>query len=410
MLERSQNWCRLSAGFLCFVVASNSDVAAQAPLPGRHAVSEADWTAGELFEAVVQAIGTSYHDRDFRQQTWPELASRYAEAARTANSRDEERAVVDALLGSIPNSHVALYSKPTYDHLLAELSARDAPTFGLELEQRAGRFFATGVLEGGPAERAGVRRGDRVLAIDGVVAGASPRLDRRSDDAHLPDPPRHGLLGEVDDTVELTLQDAPDATPRTVTVRCQEYSAWRAAQASVATCEVDGRRVGYVHYWFVHLGGVHGHFRELLRGAFADCDACVLDLRGRGGDAAAVAPLLAAVRAAGRPIVALVDAGTRSAKEVIAYRLQREGLATLVGEHTARAVIPATFRRVGAADVLMFPTFTLGEFTTAIEGIGVAPDVEQVDRLVYAHGDDPILGAGLRVAANSVRRGAQRAR
>jgi len=354
---------------------------------------------GKLFAAVVQAIETSYYDRSFRDDEWPRLAARYQAAAQGADDLAEERAVIDALLKHVPSSHLALYSKSTHDHLLGELGRKDAPTFGFELQCHAGRFFVTGVLEGGPAERAGLRRGDLVLAIDDRHPGASPRLDRSSDDAHLPDPPRHRLVGNEGERLSLQVRRRPDAAPITVEVPSEVYSAWRAAQASARVDEVDGRRIGYVHYWFVHLGGVHAHLRRLLAEDFADCDACVLDLRGRGGDGGAVEPLLEVVRKAGMPVVALVDRGTRSAKEVVAYRLQQEGVATLVGEHTARAVIPASFRRVGKADVLMFPTFTLGKYTTAIEGIGVAPDLEVPDRLAFAAGDDPILRAGEREAA-----------
>lgn len=366
--------------------------------------AQAGYEPGQLFAAVTEAIATSYYDRAFREGQWPDLVARYAHAAQTASTVDEERAVIDGLLQHVPASHLALYSKATYDQLLRELSRRDAPTFGFELEQRAGRFFVIGLLEGGPAMRAGVRRGDRVLAIDGVLPGASARLDRSSDDAHLPDPPRHLILGAADDRIELDLQRRADAAPITVAVTCASYSAWRATQASVDVREHAGRRIGYVHYWFVHLGGIHHHFARLLREDFATCDACILDLRGRGGDGMAAGPLVETVRKAGKPVIALIDAGSRSAKEVIAYRLQQEQVATLVGEHTARAVIPASFRRVGKADVLMFPTFTLGKFTEAIEGIGIEPDVLQADALPYAAGDDPILRAGLREAARQAGR------
>lgn len=358
---------------------------------------------GVLFDSVTKAISTSYYDKAFRVEEWPGLVARYQTAAHAAADLEEERAVVDGLLRHVPASHLALYSKATYDRLIGELSRREAPTLGLELEHRAGRFFVATVLQGGPAMRAGVRRGDRVLAVDDLATGVSPRLDRSSDDAYLPDPPRHSLLADAGEQVTLRVQRTADAAPLELTVTCAPYSGWAATQASVREYEVDGRRIGYVHYWYIHLGGVHAHFKKLLREQFAGCAACVLDLRGRGGDGAAVEPLVEAVRDAGVPVIALIDGGSRSAKEVIAYRLRQEGVATLVGETTARAVIPATFRRVSKTDVLMFPTFTLGKYTDAIEGIGVEPHVAQPDTLPYAAGVDAILNAGLREAAQQAR-------
>lgn len=354
---------------------------------------------GQLFDGVAAAIERSYYDKAFRQEQWPELVASYRPAALRATDLAEERVVVDALLQHVPASHLALLSKTTHDCLMAELSKQDAPTFGLELEAHAGQFFVVAVLDGGPAATAGVRRGDRVLAIDGVLPGASPRLDRSSDDAHLADAPRHQLLGDDGERLRLRVQRTAGAAAQEIEVVCAAYSAWRAAQASVRAFEQDGQRVGYVHYWYIHMGGVHAHFKKLLQATFADCSAIVLDLRGRGGDGTGTAALVSAVRAAGKPVVALIDRGTRSAKEVIAYQLRQGDVATLVGEHTACAVIPATFRRIGKHDVLMFPTFTLGEFTRAIEGIGVAPHIEQADTLRYAAGRDPIRDAGVREAA-----------
>ena len=79
--------------------------------------------------------------------------------------------------------------------------------------------------------------------------------------------------------------------------------------------------------------------------------------------------------------------------------LQRAGSAILVGERTPGAVIPATFRDVGDGMVLMYPAFTMGRHTRAIEGVGVTPDLEAPYRLAHAAGRDDILRAGLLAAS-----------
>lgn len=355
---------------------------------------------GTLFDAVAKVMAKSYYDREFRKEQWPALVARYRPAALLCGDRDEERAVVQALLGNVPATHLSLYSKATHDQLMRDLRKAESPMFGCELEQIAGRFFAMAILEGGPAARAGLLRGDEVVAIDGAGVGGHQRLDRSSDDAYLPDRPRHLILCRgVEDVVHLRIRRTRDGAVQDLHLPAEKYSSWRAASASVGVHEVAGRRIGYVHYWFIHMGGVAAHFRAAAENELAGCDAIVLDLRGRGGDGSAVAPLVRAVRELERPVIALIDGGTRSAKEVIAYRLREENVATLVGEHTARAVIPATFQPVGDEDVLMFPSFTLGKFTTEIELKGVAPHEAVVDSLAWSEGADPILTAGLRVAA-----------
>lgn len=363
-----------------------------------------DFVPGQLFDNVSASLSRNFHDKVFRTKQLPELLATYRPAAQRAADLGEERLVVDALLRHVPASHLALYSKHTYDHLMAELARKDQPTFGCELEQVAGQFFVTAILEGGPAELAGLRRGDRVLAIDGVAPGASARLDRSSDDAYLLDRPRHMLIGTDGDRATFAVQRAPGAAALEVEVGCADYSGWRAAQASVRVVDVDGVRVGYVHYWFVHLGGVTDHFKKALKGPLADCAAYVVDLRGRGGDGMAAQTLVSVIEQLAKPCIALIDRNTRSAKEVIAYELRKRDAAVLVGEHTAKAVIPASFKSVGRDDVLMYPTFTLGQYTKLIELQGVAPHVAVTDRLEYAGGDDPIAAAGLRAAAERSKR------
>ena len=122
----------------------------------------------DLFERAVDAVAARHWDREFVQRELPDLVRTFRRAARVARSLAERAVVVDSLLSRVPSSHLALFSRYTFDALMAEVTARPHPTLGLKLEQRGSRFFACEVVAGGPAERAGVRRGDLVVAVDGV--------------------------------------------------------------------------------------------------------------------------------------------------------------------------------------------------------------------------------------------------
>lgn len=354
---------------------------------------------GDVFDRVASTLQARYYDEDFRRQQLPGLIEAFRPLARRAETLEDERLVIHTFLSRIPASHLSLYSQHTLDELLAELSGEDRVRFGVTLVELEGLYFAVTILEGGPAAEAGLLRGDRVLAIDGVPVGRSQRLDWRTDDAFLPDPPTHRVMVAGEPRVRLSVERSPDDR-REIEIEAGPYSAWKAARASVRVETIEEQRVGYVHFWYIFHAGMAEMLQGLFEGELADCSALVVDLRGRGGNAVTAQKLIRTLkRGWDRPIIALIDHGTRSAKEVIAFELKRQDIAILLGEKTPGAVIPATFQRVGGGAVLMYPSFTLGQYTDHIEHIGVSPDILVEDVLPYAAGADPIRDAGFLAAS-----------
>ena len=348
-----------------------------------------------LLDAVGKVLTADYCDASFRVQQLPRLLAQFRPQALAATSRDAERAVVHAMLAQVPASHLALYSKATSERLEAEIQGQPLPGLGCVLTCSDGRYFLDSVYDGGPAARAGLRRGDLVLAIDGVEPASSKRLDWRSDDAALPDLPVHDLLAELGERI--TLRIGGEGASREVELQAEPVSGLAATRAGTRIVGDGEVAALYLHLWFVY----HGKAARVLHDAMAaypDTRALLLDLRGRGGSALECAPLLGelkAIRDRGVVIVALVDDRTRSAKEVVAYELRRHRLATLVGQRTAGAMLPATLVPVGADSVLMYPALRTGTYTRAIEGKGVAPHREVADPFPGTPGKDPVLEAAL---------------
>jgi carboxyl-terminal processing protease len=255
-----------------------------------------------------------------------------------------------------------------------------------------------------------VKRGDRVLTIDDLEPALSPRLDWRSDDAALPDPPTHALIAKETDRIALRLERR-EGQFLDIDFAAEEYSALEAARNSAQVIEVGGRKIAYIHFWFVHSTTMDKLLERLVRNEFKECEALVFDLRGRGGAAHMVTNVLRVLASRTsrwrKPIVALIDSNTRSAKEMMAYELKTRRLGVLVGQTTAGALLPATFAKVGGDSVLMYPAFHLGKHTEAIEGKGVAPDVEVESPLPFSAGEDPIRDAGI---AKALEMALQRAR
>lgn len=351
-----------------------------------------------LFGNVVKALSERYYDEAFRRDVLPEFVNLYSERAALTASFEEHRELVHEFLSNIPASHLALISAESRERMMNELTGRPAPSFGFELIEYDGKQYAFNVLEEGPAAKAGLRRGDRIITVNGVLVDDSPLLGWRTDDAFLPDPPVRSLHGGQGDRLALRIERTPGEYVD-LGIPCELYSAWEATQASVRVIERAGKRLGVIHYWLIQLRGPDTLLKETLEGEFASCDALVLDLRGRGGSGTMVALMLDVLEgktsAWNKPVVALINGHSRSAKEAIAYEFRRRDLGLLVGEHTAGAVIPASMTDVGFGMHLMFPTFTLPKFTDALEFKGVEPDVFVAEVGPYSAGADPILEAGL---------------
>ena len=367
-------------------------VAPQSPLLAQEQTQK----RGALLERVAEVLTKSYYDKDFRAQV-PTIAERYATAAAGAETLNEERQVVHEFLSNLEVSHLGLMSTRGRDSMFAELTGRQSWMFGFQLVHLEEGWFVDWVYEGGPADRAGLERGDEVLTLDGLPPERSPRVDWRTDDCALPDPAMHGVLAEPGDSVNILLRRGPSKKGR-LALEAEEYSGWEAAKKSVSIKELGPFRVGYVHYWFIPMSGGSSLLRDLCTDRFSDCDALVFDLRGRGGAGHEAMQIIEHLDASEglwrKPLVLLIDDDTRSAKEVISYDLKQSGSALIVGEKTPGAVIPATFTDVGSDTFLMFPSFTLGRYTEEIEGVGVTPDIHVAYPLAWTAGADPVLEAG----------------
>lgn len=358
--------------------------AAPAPSPG-------------LFERAVSILRERYYDKDFREQKLPEIAAKLRPPSTDAPSAMQRQSLHE-LLSQVPASHLGLLSEASFNYLIAELAGEARPTFGFHALRLGQDYFSFFVLEGGPAADAGVLPWERIVSIDGLPVAESPRLDEAQKDAYLSvdrDPPIHSILGEEGEEISFCLERKP-GEQRIVKVRNRRYSAVAAARASAHLIECEGQKLGYVHFWFIHASGVVETLRDLFAGPFRDAQGLILDLRGRGGNGAAIDDLLDTLRRWRRPIVALTDRQSRSAKDVLAYEFKQRHLATVVGERTAGAVIPASFAPLGDNAVLMFPSFTLGDYTARLElKGGVEPDIFVERAGPYSNGEDPILIRGV---------------
>lgn len=368
-------------------------------------------TSGTLFENVVSMLGARFVDVEFRTKELPALAEKYRPRAEAASSLQEQRQVVQEMLSHIPASHLGLLSRYAHRTLMADLLQVPYPSFGFQAIGTDQEIYAGMILQGGPAARAGLLTGDRLVTIDGTPAEESPRLDWRTDDAYIGDardPSVRYVIASASDRVELRIERRPGEFV-SLSIAAEAYTPFDAAEASVRVIKSGGRSVGYLQFWYVHITGVPDLITRALAGPLKDVDALVLDLRGRGGSATEVPRIVQVIeeyrQSAKRPVVALADRQSRSGKDVLLYEFRQRGI-RIVGEASAGAVIPASFGDVGHGMVLMFPSFRLGKYTDLLELKPIEPDVHVERPGLFAAGRDGIIEAGVREAVRLVGGGA----
>lgn len=319
------------------------------------------------------------------------------------------------LLASLNASHTARYLKsdPAYYELLdiykaGPISERFDKLFppdgrvtyrglGLATKEVEGRHFVSQIYDTSPASKADILVGDEIISIDGRPWTGAPVFAN----------------GEIEAVLEL--KRSASASPTEVQVAVEDINPsalfYEAIMASIKVMDVQNRKLGYIRIWSADTQGLFGDLaRELTTGRLMDIDGLVLDLRSRWGggplDAAnlfvgAVPNISMRLRDGeiiqrnirwDKPVIGIIDSGTRSGLESLAYTLQKNGV-QLVGENTAGASLAATAFLLPDDSLL---TLAVGESIIdgqRLEGRGVAPDIAVPFDLRYAAGKDPQLRA-----------------
>ena len=194
-----------------------------------------------------------------------------------------------------------------------------------------------------------------------------------------------------------------------------------ALKDSARIIEVNGRRIGYVHVWSYAGQNYQELLEDLLsEGALKDADALIWDLRDGWGGArprflSVFDPHGPTMRITDRdgdthlenyrwrkPVALLINNGSRSGKEVLAYGFKKNGYGQVIGERTAGALLAATAFMLSDGSLLMLAVEDASIEGERLEGKGVTPTIEVPFDIRYAAGKDPQLEKAIEFLAGSV--------
>lgn len=283
-------------------------------------------------------------------------------------------------------------------------AVESAPPFGLGLATRLGSASVYFVLQGSPAETAGLARWEVIELVEGVNSRGRPLWQIRlelMEHENLGEPVRLTVFDrEVDERREVILEPAPwTVRPATVEVL---------SEATVIRIEaLPKNSLASVTALVPTDGPLILDLRELRWGieseAIALADAFVESgvlggWQGRRAGSKSYSATAGSV-AASAPIV-LVDRMTQGIAEILAEALQRNG-AVVVGEKTAGHASFMSLVRDGDVAVWMPVGQWLRADEKPINGNGVEPD-EAVEVVDPEAEDDPVLARALELVSREL--------
>jgi C-terminal processing protease CtpA/Prc len=395
------------------------------PLAGAAASAEPDLRSGNaVFDRTVDIVTANFYrpaelDR-FREavaltiESFPGLDT--AEPALVDDA-------IDFVLASLETSHTARYPTGSVEYYelldVFRFAVRDAVRrlyppegaiaydgIGIATREIGAASFVTDVYDGGPADRAGVMAGDEILWVDGKPFTGAGMFKGRTAASSI-----------------LTIRRTAGAEPITLTVPVERIapsaSLVEATEDSAEIIERDGYRIGYLRIWAYTERDMKATIEAAITGPLASADALVLDLRGRWGGAPADAadtfvggaPDMTMTFRDGRrdlvharwrkPMVAIIDEGTRSGMEILAYALQANGV-TLVGQPTAGDVVAGRGYMLPDDSLLILAVADVTVDGVRLEGSPILPGVPVPFDIRYAAGRDPQRDAAIEALVDSL--------
>lgn len=377
---------------------------------------------GDLARSVIEIVRKDFYNP--RELTEFEAlvkrqAPRAVAAPNTATPPEEDASgKIDALLTSLHCSHTRRYTPDqleyyealdTYgrvtmsrriEELFPKTKAVSYAGIGVATRQANGQSFVAYVYDGSPAQRAGLAVGDELVTVDGK-----------------PFAPIASFSGKAGRRVEIRLRRQRNGATTTVSVPVEaiQPSAMfeSAIRESVRVITRSKWRFGYVRLWTFAGESIRSLLAKVLSSdPISGTDGLVLDLRGRWGGAPPDAgemfvgrtPHMELIDASGkvlpvnvrwrRPLVAIIDEGTRSGMEILAYSLKGGGI-PLIGAKTAGDVIGGKAYLLADNSLMLLAVMDVRIDGKRLEGIGVHPTVPVPFDIRYAAGRDPRLDRAL---------------
>jgi carboxyl-terminal processing protease len=361
-------------------------------------------TRQQIFQEVWSIIDTRYLYADFGGVDWAATRAEFEPLVAKAASDEDFYQLIDAMVSRLSDDHSRFLPPQAAQRQDALSNGREEQVgIGVSYLGLNDGMLIRHVFPDSPAERAGLRPRDRIVAINGALytmadlegpEGSEVRLtvvrpSEKSLDIVLI---RTRIEGRITPQARRLADDIGYLAITTLWVNDMDAQVSAALAAIAAPRPLRGLIIDLRSNpggWRSVMSGILSHFITGEVGAFTS----------RQGDTALNISAAGQPDLRGIPLVVLVDSGTASYAELIASVLQGQAGAVVVGAPTAgNTETIYSYELTGGARLWVAQEgFKLPDGSD-LEGLGVQPDISILDDWTrFSEADDPSITTALRL-------------
>ncbi|MDZ4836110.1 MAG: S41 family peptidase [Candidatus Melainabacteria bacterium] len=335
----------------------------------------------DVYHRAWQLVKDNYYEPGYNGVNWKELEHKFDSKI---NNLEDAHKYIKVMLKSLNDPYTRFLDVRSFQD---ENDAIDAKIvgIGINLQQTKdkAKLLITRTIEDGPAERAGVRAGDEIVAIDSSNAvGITPEQAAEK------------IRGQAGTPVQLTVRREKDSDSKKISIVRSEI-----VIKAVSTKMLDNN-IGYIQLTTFISNDAAREFKQALR-KYSRADGLVVDLRDNPGgllsNALEIAdmlleggPIVSTISRHGKhtdlasgtpvthqPIVVLIDEESASASEILASALKDNKRAKIVGNKSyGKGLVQEINKLPGGAAVHITVSRYLTPNGTDINKVGVKPDLQ----------------------------------
>jgi carboxyl-terminal processing protease len=380
-----------------------------------------------VLDALIRNVRNNFYDKKYSGLDLNKLREKYLKAVIDSPTGTPLHKVLNQLIAEFKVSHFGVMEGDVYNvNFAPEMNNTFSVRPGFDIGRIHGDYFVANIYQDSAAEHGGLLRGDRLVLINGQPIEESPLLVDAGSDPGIPGEP-HFFLRIPDDLTELSLgvqRKRGDEKLTAITLKPSAINMIYSTKKSVSVIEYKGHKFGYIRFWHFLHDGMTNALRNAIKKDWKDCEGAIIDLRGRGGSPLVMnacfapfgtPPAMGRMFGGGgnynmpkweKPVIALQDAGSRSAKEIYAHNWKYLNIGPIVGETTPGCVLGSNFVELPDGSQMIMPMQDAAVYcygNVRLEANGVPPTHAVKDLLAYSEGVDTIKEAGIKVIYDLVK-------